>query len=689
MLSRHDLAAGAKRPVTARRNAEQTSQLTRFLLPALAMLIFLDCAFAERLLIEGRVTGESAAIESGLTVAVDGERLEVDSRGNFSFDFARSSSRPLLIRASADGYYTALQTVHRSDVVDGIGSRIPTIELVRKKPGRRLLMFAGDTMLTRRYAEPRDGEPVLVDRDDPLGDAKALLQHIKPYVELAEFASVNLETPLSATPLEEPLPKSVTFYSPPALAEALQWAGVDYVALGNNHIFDFQRAGMESTFTELDRLGLHYSGGGHDDESARKPALVSIGDTPHAFLSYVGWRGTFSPNQVAETGKGGAAFGDEEVIASDVARVPDGVVSVVQLHAGLEYAATPSLSEKTVFHRAVEAGADIVIGHHPHVLQGFEIVDDRLIAYSLGNFLFDQYIYSTQLSALLFVFMDGESLHRAEVVPMHVNGYVPTPATGEFRYAILNRLATLTDSETVCTKASGLHLVMESCRDGQVSATAQTMRFDEASGLLSLRAKGASPLSSVTVDGTNGHYRLGVDILSRGEFEHVGLFGTDDRTWIENAQVKVIDSGAPHMAITIEPGEEAASGGLKVFDRVFTPSNPTTVAGRIRVDGKSRLRFYLQRRRIEESFSEGLAVGPLTEIGSAVFSQDGWHNFSFDYAQPRLATKGVRVLFTLEDLTGDGIEASIDDLVWIEWRTPWLRPDDGANPVHATHIQFR
>ena len=656
----------------------------------LILLLIVACtqfALADEFSVSGSVTDEAAEAVPGLSVTVDGAAVDVDAQGNFVFRLSRRNSKPALIRVSADGFFPALQTVHRSDFPAGLDARMPTIQLTRKTPDRRLLVFAGDTMLTRRYMNPRADEPVLVDRDNPLPYAKALLQHVKPYLELADFASVNLETPLSSEPLQNPLQKLVTFYSPPALADALQWAGVDYVALGNNHIFDFRDAGMRTTFATLERLGLQYSGAGYDDESAREPAYLRINDSEYAFLSYVGWRGSFVPNQVAEDEKGGAAYGDEAIIASDVARVPRGVASVVQLHGGLEYAAQPSLSERTTFYRAIESGADIVIGHHPHVLQGFDIVDGRLIAYSLGNFLFDQYIYSTQLGALLYVYMDGETLHRAEIVPMHVNGYVPTPATGEVRYAILNRVARLSDS--VCRRANGFHIVLLPCRADEVAAPPQRVAVGSARPLVLLRNEGISPLFPIILDNAASTYRLGIDMLNRGEFEHVGLFGTHDRTWIENEQVRVSPDHDRRMTVSIAAGDGKASGGLKVFDRVFTPSNPATVAGRIHVTGDVRLRFYLQRRRIEQSFSDGLDNGPLTQIGSAAFDSDGWHTFSFDYNQPRLLTRGIRLLFTLEDLDGGGARAEIDDLVWVEWGTPWQRPTGHSEPAYATHIQFR
>ncbi len=652
--------------------------------------------------VSGRIVSEEGGSLGSARLTVDGESVAVDAGGNFSFPINRRWSAVHRIDVVLEGYYPALQTVHRSDFVAGRAAQLPAIELVRKKPQRRLLMFAGDAMLSRRYMEPRAGEPALARANTMAADAKALLRHIKPYIELADLASVNMETQLSADPLVTPLAKSVTFYSPPELAEALKWAGVDYVALGNNHMFDFQRPGLVSTLKILDELELAYSGGDHNDALARRPAFVAVGDVPYGFLSYVGWAGTFKPSQVAEIDKGGAALGDATSIARDLENIPKGTTSVVQLHSGIEYAAEPSLSEQTMLHNAVRAGGDIVIGHHPHVLQGLDIVDNRLIAYSLGNFLFDQYIYTTQMSMLLFVWMDGEQLHRAEVVPLHLNGYVPTPATGEFRYAILHRLAKLSNRRNVCIRPSGLHLVAERCPDeaspgGPSGAgvqlidiqASQMQRSSAAEHPISLRAAGASPLYPVVIDDAATAYRLGVDLLRRGEFEHVDLFDTVDRTWIENDQVYAVTGASTHLAVSIGAGTNIARSGLRVFDRVFTLSNPATFAGRVKLKGEARLRVFLQRRPSTGTFSDALLTGPVTEIGSVRLEKDGWHTFSFDYNQPRLATKSLRILFSVEDLTGEGVEAQFDDLAWVEWRTPWLEPDAEALGEYATHIQFQ
>ncbi len=597
-----------------------------------------------------------------------------------------------MLNVSAPGYYGFVHTLHRSDFGRGRDAVIPLIELVRERPGRTLLMFAGDTMLARRYFEPRAGEPRLVGRDSVLEDGKKLLAAVRPYVELADFASVNLETQLSNQPLTDRVPKSVTFYSPAELAQLLQWAGFDYVALGNNHTYDYQEAGLDSTFAALEQTELAWSGGGYNESEAREPALMEINDRPYSWLSYVGWAGTFEPTQTADGAKGGAALGNTATIAADLAKQADGVVSVLQLHAGLEYAARPAMSERTTLRQAVVDGADVVIGHHSHVLQGFEIYDERLIAYSMGNFLFDQYHYTTQLGMLLFVWMDGDRLHRAEVVPLHINGYLPTPATGLYRHAVLTRIARLSQ-DGVCLRPSGFHAVVVAC-DGSKGGV-NTVDIPDAAGdaPLHVRSLGASPLLPVAVRAAERQYRLGIDLSRRGDFEYVRLFGAHDRTWIVDANTVLKTGDNNRLDIRVPGGDGTTTRtGMKVFERVFTLSNPATVSGRLKVEGDVRIRFLLQRRRMTESLEDALANGPITEIGTWEGPATDWTWFAINHRQPRIATRSVRLLIDVEDISDDqsGASVSLDDLAWVEWKTPWIAADDpNVAPEFATHVQLQ
>lgn len=660
-----------------------------WLLSAVATAALGNAVFAAPVLVAGRVVDEAGTALTEATVTLPTVALEVGSNGGFTFQLDAPTT--VMLRVQAPGYYPFIHTLHRSDFVNDSEAVVPDIRLVKKTAGRTLLLFAGDAMLSRRYFEPRAGEPALVHRNSVLDDGKKLLAAIRPYIELADFASVNMETQLSNAELTDRVPKSVTFYSPDELAALLQWAGFDYVALGNNHMYDYREKGLAATFAALGKTSLAYSGAGSSEAEAREPASVDIGGQAHQFLSYVSWAGTFEPNQVAEGEKGGAALGNTAVIAQDLAGLPDTAISVLQLHAGLEYSEMPALSERTTMRQAVKDGADIAVGHHPHVLQGFEVVDDRLIAYSLGNFLFDQYHYTTQLGMLLYVWMDGDTLHRAEAVPLHVNGYLPTPATGLFRHAVLTRLARLSLSGA-CLSPSGFHAVVTACAAKSEFSDAVAVPSSAAASPLHLRTLGASPLAPVIVGPVDAPYRLGIDLLRRGDFEYARLFGAHDRTWIESRNVSLKSGENNRLEVRVPAGGETVRTGMKVFERVFSLSAPATFGGRVRVDGNVRIRFLLQRRRANDTLDNALVNGPITQVGTWEGSANDWTTFSLDYNQPRITTHSVRLLMEITDISDEqsGATVSLDDLAWVEWQTPWIGPGDASETaIFATHVMLQ
>jgi len=580
------------------------------------------------------------------------------------------------VTASAPGHYPFRHSLLASATLDR------DITLVARRPGRRLLVFAGDAMLARRYFEPRAGEPVLVDAANPLPDAKGLLAAIKPYIELADIASVNLESPLSAEPLTDPVPKLVTFYSPPELATALEWAGFDYVALGNNHTYDFREAGIRTTLDALADTTLGYSGAGHDEDEARRPFVSTATGAPLAFLSYVGWPGTFSPTQTATAQKGGAALGTADVFAEDLRGLERNTIAVLQHHAGLEYAAAPALSERTSLRRAVDAGADVVIGHHAHVLQGIEVYRDRLVAYSLGNFLFDQYHYTTQLGMLLFVWIDGERFHRAEIVPLNIVGYAPTPAVGAFADAVLNRIARISVPLGTCFARSGAHAVVTTSSP-KPPCPAETVALEDSAAVpQALGPLGAGGVAPVRIRTSGAPWRLGTDLLRRGDFESFDRYGFADRSWTGFDAVGPTANGDTSAVLRLEPGVTRRVG-MRLFERVFDPSNPATFSARLKTDRDVAVSVYLQRRRTSESLSAALENDALTLIGQAdVAGGEDWSELSFDFDHPRLATRSVRLLVDLR--AERGTEVRLDDLTWVQWSTPWLDSDESA---FGTHVQ--
>ena len=259
----------------------------------------------QTVVLSGRLVADDGRPLAAGCVTVNQSRSAPVVDGAYSLTVGRDALYE--IRYQGDQVYPFLQTYDDDEVTD-FGGRLPPVELVARKPGRMLLAFGGDVMMGRRFYKPNPGEPQWIRTSHELEDGKALLQHIKDYVELADFASVNLETQLISDEPQAKAKKAYTFYSHPATLGALAWAGVDYVALGNNHVYDYLEPGLASTLAAFEQYPLGHSGSGMNAEQAQTAHRTTIAGNDLSYLSFVGWKGHSTPSQVAEgTTKGGGA----------------------------------------------------------------------------------------------------------------------------------------------------------------------------------------------------------------------------------------------------------------------------------------------------------------------------------------------------------------------------------------------
>ena len=543
------------------------------------------------------------------------------------------------------------------------------IALVRREAGRALFVFGGDAMIGRRYYRPHEGEPVLVREGSELEDSKALLDEVKPYLELADYASINLETPIFEEEPGEAADKFVVFWSAPETLDALEWAGVDYVALGNNHIYDYLDPGLAASFEHLDASTLDYSGAGFDEAQALIPHREALAGTDFDFHSFVGWpAGT--PSQVAEPGKGGATFGTaENLLSTTIDSRDEGAVPVLQFHGGLEYVEEPTLTIETHLKSAMEEGAALVIAHHPHVLQGFELYKDGLIAWSLGNFLFDQYFPSTHPSALLYVWMDGDTFHHAEAVPIHVKGYKPTPAVGPMRTHVNERLRRLSADRGTILRPSGGHAAI---------FADQSAGSPDEEWALSKPVLSASPLAGCHPGGPR--YRTGRDMLARGDLDAHTLFGSTDRNWLlDDERISIVaDADEPsdmHMQVRLDPGETAGTG-MRKFQRVYPRATPMSVTAQATASGAASVRVYMQYRRDRQGLWDALREGRRELIGSFDLAAGETVDLRADFNTPRVGVRSLRILLEVESRDQQTIEIELDDLRFVEWLTPFMTHDE-------------
>jgi poly-gamma-glutamate synthesis protein (capsule biosynthesis protein) len=274
---------------------------------------------------------------------------------------------------------------------------------------------------------------------------EALFVHVKQYFTPADVAFVNLEGPISTKgyPI---YPTGPVFRAHPDLMNGLLSAGIDVVSLANNHMLDYTSAALLDCIARLDAAGVQHAGAGANLDAAFKPAFWETRAGTVGLLAYC----DINDNLYAATATkpGIAPFAGSSVIVAQVqaaAALCDFLI--VSFHWGVETDYTVNAAERALAHKVVDAGADIILAQHPHVMQGLEIYKDKLIAYSLGNFVFDHYRYDWGESFILQVIVPQEGPPRGEIIPVYLAGTgVPSVVTGATASAILNRLTSLSAS---------------------------------------------------------------------------------------------------------------------------------------------------------------------------------------------------------------------------------------------------
>ncbi|WP_284125707.1 CapA family protein [Parerythrobacter aestuarii] len=496
--------------------------------------------------IEGTLDGSRDGIRfSGVTLAINDQPVDVDTRGRFSAKVPLAPYYRLDI--GGQGIFPMVQTFGNAELkgTDCDCLAIPAVELVAKKPGRIELFFGGDSMAGRRYFHMglRD-EPVL-DHDTLDDDLDKLFVHMKPYFGPSDFASVNLESTVASMVPGEPAPKKYKFFSPPELVAAMKRAGIDHVSLGNNHVADYRDIGMKTTMRAIRAARLETSGGGMNITQAEKAARVKVGDTPLAFYGFVGWRGDWTPDQVATPTKGGAAWGTKDAIERVTRReLAAGYVPVMEYHGNMEYKDRPSELSLPRFRMAVDLGAPLVVGHHPHVTHGLEIYKGALIAHSLGNFLFDQDHPHTHSTYALKVWLENGKFLRAEVIPLQMLDYRPVPAVGGMRESVLRRVFWLSEEMGTNLALSGGHAAVwrENPPQGNNGCRQPSPAF------------GPFTLAGLAPSCGDRASEYGRNIIPRGDFSNTMMGVAQDRYWkASNAKVFLRQTPEAEGYLEVEP----------------------------------------------------------------------------------------------------------------------------------------
>lgn len=282
----------------------------------------------------------------------------------------------------------------------------------KKKTEPITLMFVGDIMFDR-------GTEWMVNKHGK-GDFKFLFLKIADDLNKADILFGNLESIISDKGTK--VGSIHSFRADSKAIQGLTFAGFDILSVANNHIFDYGREAMEDSFKRLKEANIDYAGGGFNEKEAHSSMIKEVSDTKIAFLAY---NNLGSKHWKAEGDRSGIAWLEKERLAEDIReakRYAD--IIIVSMHFGQEYQSKSNSEQKFFAHLAIDSGTDLVVGHHPHVVQEVEEYKEGYIAYSLGNFIFDQgFSKETMQGLLLKVIVEDNRIKEVSSINIKINKF--------------------------------------------------------------------------------------------------------------------------------------------------------------------------------------------------------------------------------------------------------------------------
>ena len=307
-------------------------------------------------------------------------------------------------------------------------------EVVEEEPKDTVILFAGDVLFD--YGMPQ--------HYDESGIAGVVGDNLLTVMNEADITVVNEEFPFGTAGTQAD--KQYTFRCNPKYVVALNEMGVDVVSLANNHALDYGTDCLLQTFATLEQAGVKFAGAGPTLERAKEPQIIEVNDKKIAIVA--GSRVVPTASWGASADKPGMLLCYETAqICESISKAKEDADYVfVYVHWGTEKVDFPESYEKTMAAKFAEAGADAVIGSHPHVLQGMEEVAGIPVFYSLGNYIFNVSIDKTMAVTCN---ISPEGLITWKIIPCQAKNGVTEIALGDKATEIYKHVQSLSTNVIV------------------------------------------------------------------------------------------------------------------------------------------------------------------------------------------------------------------------------------------------
>jgi hypothetical protein len=622
----------------------------------------------------GRVVDINGTAIQGAQIETRGNMALSDKDGWFRF---AGEGIPQWVKVTASGFISRTRAA---------APGIPVLFRLTPDDGKTIVIhFAGDTMFARRFYDPNEDDyPAdgLLPAEPTVEDHMRLLSPVKPLLENADFTVLNFETTLSHQvffPKSAPRPAAFhptaahVYVSHPNSVIALKQAGVDIIDMGNNHIYDLLEEGLNHSLLTLDQAGMIHFGAGTNETNAWAPALISTKGQTIAFVGCTTLRiplNTPIRNDVPYTAsdvlkKGGAAYCAEARLRSEIIKAKgQSDIVVVMIHGGREYDPAPTSKINYLTAIAKEAGAALVINHHPHVIGGFQWKDQALTTWTIGTFLADQQIWSSLESYLLAVYLREGKVIRAYVEPLMIDGFIPHGLTGELADYVVRDAAGRELGPFVIESGA-----MEVDLEGRALQNTYTQTIDGGTEPGIITPVPQSQWIS-NFNGT-GKLRPGRDLLWVGSFENNEVDSASRGAPLWDLSMGDVQLGQEY-AFEGETGIRLARGSQNISDAVTSnlhrvlikPYADLSITGMVRINGQGVALAQLSWYSAISGPSFAKTTQPIE-----VQSSGSWQLFRLDVQAPKDAV-AVRLFLRLRPPDRGTTIADFDNLRIIEWGHP-------------------
>ncbi|MDP8207025.1 MAG: CapA family protein [Candidatus Electryonea clarkiae] len=536
-----------------------------------------------------------------------------------------------------------------------------------------------------------------------------VFRNIADITSAADIAICNLENPHTLSTNGHPT-KGIVFSSRPRDVEGISYAGFDFATLANNHVFDYMVQGMHDTQDALDRIGVLWGGAGDNDIQARMPTYMSRDGKSLAIICMcdrTGHYNGYQPYLDAQRNRPGFAYWNRTAIETQVPLAAENAdIVMCQVHCGSEYKLRPMDGDKfgiqyvsevpqdddyityelhpdttqvKLRHYAVDNGADLVITHHPHVIQGVEVYEGKFIAHSMGNFIFDLGSNETQMTMFIEIHVGNDGVDGVIVRPGWIEDYIPTDATGDFGQTLLDYLSYYS------YRLGGTHLMRYPDSDVGVVMFDTTYNRESATNdgdfNLEYFADGQYRTRPIYLEGNGGdisqiesdgadQIRYGRDIVLWANMENEGA-----QPWTLNTDYEFYDTEHSHdgnrsIKLNVPAGVGTASvefqRRVRYYYDYYGDTYQCSFLGWIYTENANNAEMQIGRHSDRSGGNADYTI-PVSLDGD-----NGWTPVYADFDQAYRSFLDVRLRCTSP---GNGTaEAWFDDIAFIAWE-PWETVD--------------